>query len=215
MKSKLSIQHQQQLDSSRRIKPNRLQVEKIRKQLEQLTGLNMNKKIDYVFDGINNWEQGYNLATITLAFYPDRSEYINDIEYPKRDAMYDFKVYLRTFRSSTQCERLVLYPSRGPDGKGEWRYFNMQKIDEWNLIEKLDKAVVRALKRWIKHINTILKNDPEKRNESHKKEVSEIRYELMLRRRLLKQLEKKKDRKKISVQQEREGEQQNYENNEK
>ena len=201
-----------QLVSSRRVKPNRLQVEKIRKQLEDLTGLNFNRKIDYVFDGLNTWEQGYNLATITLAFCPDRSEYINGIEYPKRDSIYDMKVRLRGFRSSTQCKNLVLYPSRGPNGKGEWRYFNLQQIDEFNLIEKLDYAVIRGLKRWIKHINTILKNDPEERNESHKKEVSEIRYELMLRRRILKQLEKKKV-KKISVSEE--GEQQNDETDEK
>lgn len=195
----MTIQQEQQLlDSTRRVKPNRPQVEKIRKQLDQLTGLNMNKKIDYVFDGINKWEQGYNLATITLAFYPDRSEYINDIEYPRRDTMYDMKVNLRVFRNSTQCKRLVLYPSRGPDGKGEWRYFNMQQIDEFDLVKKMDLAVIRALKRWIKHITTILKNDPEERNDSHKKQVSEIRYELMLRRRILKQLEKR-NLKKIKV----------------
>ena len=188
-------------------------VEKIRKQLEGLNGLPMNKKIDYVFDGINKWEQGYNLATITLAFCPDRSELINGIEYPKRDSMYDFKVYLRGFRSSTQCERLVLYPSRGPTGKGEWRYFNMQEIGDFYLIEKLDKAVIKALKRWIKHINTILKNDPGGRNEAHKKRVSEISYELMLRRRILRQLEKK-TLKKISVQ-ETGGEAENHETDEK
>lgn len=202
----------QVINFTRRVKPNRLHVEKIRKQLEDLTGLNFNRKIDYVFDGLNTWEQGYNLATITLAFCPDRSEYINDLEYPKRDAMYDMKVKLRGFRSSTQCKNLVLYPSRGPNGKGEWRYFNLQQIDEFNLIEKMDMAIIRALKRWIKHITTILKNDPEERNEAHKKEVSEIRYELMLRRRILKQLEKKK-LKKISVSEE--GEQQNVETDEK
>jgi len=208
----------QQLLSSKRVKPNRHQVEKIRKHLDQLTGLNMNKKIDYVFDGINTWEQGYNLATITLAFCPERSEYIDDIEYPKRDSMLDFKVKLREYRNSTQCKNLVLYPSRGTDGKGEWRYFNMQKIDEFALVEKIDKTIIRALKRWIKHITTILKNDPEERNESHNKAVSEIRYELMLRRRLLKQLEKKNLKKlSVSVQQqsEQEGEQQNNETDEK
>ena len=197
---------------SRRVKPNGRQVVKIQNQLQDLSGLNFNRKIDYVFDGLNTWEQGYNLATITLAFYPDRSEYINDEEYPRRDAMYDMKVNLRGFRNSTQCKNLVLYPSRGPDGKGEWRYFNMQKLDDYSLVQKMDLAIIKALKKWIKHITTILKNDPAERNKSHKKEVSEIRYELMLRRRILKQLEKKK-LKKISVS--GEGEQQNDETDEK
>lgn len=199
---------------SRRLQPNTQQVTKIKTLLDQVGGLSFNKRIDYVFDGINTWEQGYNLATITSAFYPDRIETIDDVEYPEKLAMETMKVRLRQFRHSTQCQRLVLYPSRGPNEKGEWRYFNMQQIDDFSMVEKMDLAVIKALKRWVKHITNILENDPEQRNEEHKKQISEIRYELMLRKRILKQLEKKKSKKTVTVSEEG-SEQENNETNEK
>lgn len=181
-----------EIPTTKRLEPNRKQVEKIRKQLDSLNGLSTNKKIDYVFDGINTYEDGYNISTITLAFDPDNIEVIDGIEYPTTDSKFHMKQKLGYFRQSTQCRKLVLYPNKDKNRNGEWKYFNMQNLEDWDIINDLDKSVVKSINRWIKTITTILKENPEYRNQEHEKEVSEIRYELMLRKRILKRLEKKK-----------------------
>lgn len=176
----------------RRLLPNKQQVRTIRNQLGLITGLDSNQQIDYVFDGINTWNNGYNIATLAIAFDPYRTEEIKGTEYPTKESIMDMKKKINFYKVSTECEKLVLYPSRGPTGKGEWRYFHMQSLDDYALIERMDDSIIKGIMRWLKTIKKLLKEDPKYRNEEHKKEVEQIRYRAMLHRRMLRQLEKSK-----------------------
>jgi predicted transcriptional regulator len=170
-------------------KPDRDKVRKIRKQLDGLTGLNMKKKIDFVFEGIDSWEKGYNITTITLGFYPDETEQREDGEYPKYRTIHKMKSSIRDYRSSDESMEIVLYPCKEMK---EWRYFNMQNINEFDIIANLDDHIIKGIKKFIRKMTTILKRNPEYRKKEHAERLAKIRYEMMLRRRLLKRLEKRK-----------------------
>ena len=191
--------------SNKKAVPNEKQVTKIQKQLEGLNGLSNIKKLDFVMDGINTFVQGYNIATLAKGFFPKLTEIVNvqvgknveGREFPTLEAIEKMKQVLSEFRRAYESRKLVLYPmfDKRDDGQGnEWRYFNMQKLEDYDQIAKLDEIVIRAIKKWVKNVTTILSEDPTLRNQQHAKEKSQITYELMLKRRELRRLEKKKNR---------------------
>ena len=152
---------------------------------------------------IRTFRDGYNLATLAKSFFPKSVELVyvrvgNELEglwLPTYQAMREMKRIISDFRRTYESRRIVLYPMRGEkeDGSGyEWRYFNMQKLEEYDPIAKHDEVVIKSIRKWIKCVTNILTENPEYRNEAHIKQVSEVKYELRLKRRELQRLERKK-----------------------
>lgn len=182
--------------TNRKAVPDMIEVDKIRKALDKLTGLSMNQKLDFIFDGVEDYEHGHNIATLTMGFHPEQeTEEYQGIEYPTKLNIDDMKTQISQYRKSNEGETVVLYANRGPTKKGEWRYFNMQNLEDFADVQKIDNAIIKGIKKWIKHITTILANNPEARTEEHKRKLARYRYELMKRNQWLRKLKKEMESK--------------------
>lgn len=145
----------------RRSIPDYNKVKKARDIIETNPGLTTYDYLDWLLIEANDWDGGYNIATLAMIFYPDETELIDDELFPTFRAQHKMKQIMTAYHKSEHSDTVTAYCRKNKDEHSlDHRYYNMKKKDEIEQVQRFVKDIEKALKRLIGDLSRKMNRDP-------------------------------------------------------